>query len=93
MVVIELTYTKPLEEVERFLEAHRAFLQTCYDQKLLVASGPQNPRVGGVVIALGNKESALQIMEEDPFYKQGIAVYRFIEFEPVKRCAEIDALL
>lgn len=42
MFVIRVTYTKPIEEIDRYLQEHRDYLEVNYKQGLLVCSGPQN---------------------------------------------------
>ncbi len=93
MVVIELRYQKPLDQVEAFLEAHRNFLNTYYDQGVFLASGPKNPRDGGMIIALLSKEQAQEIIAQDPFYKEGIAAYKVIEFNPVRAHENLKTIL
>lgn len=93
MVVVEVTYKKPLTEVDQYLQEHRAFLQTYYDKGILLASGPQQPRTGGIIIGLTDQRTMDNVIKEDPFYQHGIADYRIVEFDPVKCCAEIQALL
>jgi len=46
-----LTYIKPLEEVDRLGEAHRAYLNRYYEQGNFLTSGAQKPRVGGFILA------------------------------------------
>jgi len=83
--VIEVTYTAPLATIEHSLAAHRAFLQTGYDAQRLLMSGPQNPRIGGLIIARGESLEEVQaFFARDPFQTGKIATYRFIEFAPVK---------
>lgn len=89
MLIIELTYQKPLAEIDKYLIAHREWLDKYYQQGLLVASGPKQPRDGGIIIALTNSETANQLIKEDPFYQQGLAQYKITEFEPVKYCVEL----
>ena len=84
MVIIELIYKKSLDEVNHHLEAHRAFLDKYYTLGLFLASGPKQPRDGGVILALTDKEHAAQIIQEDPFNQQAIADYRILEFTPTK---------
>ncbi|MCD6055322.1 MAG: hypothetical protein K0R12_284 [Gammaproteobacteria bacterium] len=93
MLVIELTYKTPLEKVDQFVQAHRAFLQRYYDEGLFLVSGPQEPRTGGIIIALADKSRLKAIIKNDPFYQEGIADYRFIEFKPVKYHSELSGLL
>lgn len=93
IVIVEVTYEKPLKEVDRYLAEHREFLKTCYAKNLLLASGPQEPRKGGVIIALGSLESVKKLMQEDPFQKKKIASYRFIPFEPVLHAKVLAPLM
>lgn len=89
MLIIELTYQKPLSEIEKQLSAHREWLDQYYAQGLLIASGPKQPRDGGIIIALTDKETATKLIAEDPFYKHGLAQYKITEFEPIKHCREL----
>lgn len=85
MFIVLLNYIKPLEEVDKYLIAHRAFLDDCYQQNLFVVSGPQEPRTGGVMVSnLTDKNQLEKIIAQDPFYQQQIAEYKIIEFHPVK---------
>jgi len=88
--VIEISYTAPLTEIDRVLLKHREFLQTGYDQKRLLLSGPQNPRTGGVLIARGESlEEVKQFFANDPYQLEKLANYRFIEFTPVKHLPDV----
>jgi len=83
--IVEITYTAPLSEIDRALAAHRQFLQTGYDQNRLLLSGPQTPRVGGIIIARGQSLEELQaFFTSDPYQIASLATYRYIEFSPVK---------
>lgn len=46
MFLIIVDYKKPLEEVERYLAEHWAFLDRYFAQGKLLCTGPQNPRTG-----------------------------------------------
>jgi uncharacterized protein YciI len=85
MVIILGKYTKPLEVIDTLLAEHRKFLDKYYKNSKFICSGPQNPRVGGVIVAnVGTIDEARQIMKNDPFYINGAAEYQFIEFLPFK---------
>lgn len=85
MFVIRVTYTKPIEEIDRFLQEHRQYLEVKYQQGLLVCSGPQNPRIGGIIIARTMERDKLEkLIEQDPFSREKVALYEIIEFTPVK---------
>lgn len=84
--VIELTYTVPFEQLESIVPEHRAFLQTGYDRGWLLCSGPQMPRTGGIIVVRApSREELEQFFLGDPFQATGVARYRFVEFEPVRR--------
>jgi uncharacterized protein YciI len=83
--VVEITYRVPLARIDETLAAHRAHLQTGYDQGLLLASGPQVPRSGGILLARAPSREALEaFMARDPYRVQGLVDYRLVEFQPVK---------
>lgn len=88
MIAIHSVYLKPLEEVDKHLEAHRAFLKTLYTKGITICSGPQIPRMGGFILMnAANRADAIGIMKNDPYAINGVAEYSFIEFE-VKSFAE-----
>ena len=97
MFLIIVDYKKPLEEVERYLAEHWAFLDRYFAQGKLLCTGPQNPRTGGVIVskaanraeaegirALCAGAEAEAFTREDPFFRHEIADYTIVEFEPTK---------
>ena len=85
MFVLLSRYLKPLDEVDRHLADHRAFLEKHYQAHRLLISGPQDPRTGGVIVTHDiSREQAEAMMAEDPFVRAGIAEYQFIEFKPTR---------
>ena len=59
MFIAILTYKKPLSEVDNYLSAHRKYLANHYAIGDFIASGPQNPRVGGVIMMKANNREAV----------------------------------
>ena len=59
MFIAILTYKKPLEEVDRFLQAHRDYLTEHYTAGDFITSGPQTPRVGGVIMMKAENRTAV----------------------------------
>lgn len=85
MFLFNLTYVKPLEEIERLLPAHIRFLDACYEQGRFLCSGRKEPRTGGVILCVcGSREEAESIRDQDPFFREGAAEYEIIEFLPTK---------
>jgi uncharacterized protein YciI len=94
MFIIKLNYLVSPDEVDKYLNAHREFLDYYYKQDLLIASGPMKPRTGGIIIATTNDREYLEsIFKKDPYYLAEIAEYEFIEFTPVKHRNEIKELI
>jgi uncharacterized protein YciI len=94
MFIIQLTYKTDISEVDKYLQAHRQFLDYHYKQGLLLMSGPMKPRTGGIIIALTNDRAHLEsVFAEDPYVLAEIADYHFIEFTPVKHREELQALI
>lgn len=89
--VIEVTYTVPIANIDANLKSHRDFLQTGYDQNLLLMSGSQNPRIGGMIIARARSREEIQaFFADDPFQRLSLAEYRFIEFSPLKHAKLVE---
>ncbi len=87
MFIAILTYKKPLSEVDKYLQAHRDYLAEHYASGHFIASGPQNPRIGGVImIKAVDREAVNAIISQDPFNINGIADYQIVEFTPTMFC-------
>lgn len=85
MYIIHVTYKKSLDIVDQYLVEHRLFLDEGYKKNYFIASGPKNPRTGGVIISsLEDRAQLDEIMKRDPFYINGVAEYEYVEFTPVK---------
>jgi len=94
MFVIIVDYVKPLSEVDRWLEAHREFLREQYAAGLFLASGPREPRDGGLILAHGCNRAALEVLlEADPFKREGVARYTILEFCPTMCASALTPLL
>lgn len=87
MFIAILTYKKPLSEVDRFLAAHREYLAEHYAAGDFIASGPQIPRVGGVIMIKAENRIAVDaIIAQDPFNINDVADYQIVEFTPTMFC-------
>lgn len=87
MFIAILTYKKPLSEVDRYLAAHREYLAEHYAAGDFIASGPQTPRVGGVIMIKADDHTVVDaIIAQDPFNVNGIADYQIVEFTPTMFC-------
>ena len=94
MYIIILTYQKDLSEVEKHLEAHRAYLDKHYASGQENLVGAQVPRIGGVILCKGGSRGEVEaIIAQDPFYQHQIATYQVIEFTPTKFSEEFSKVL
>jgi len=83
MFIISLTYKCQLEEVNKHLDAHVAYLKHEYSNGSFIASGRKVPRTGGVILSNVKTRNKLEsILAKDPFYQAGIAEYDITEFIP-----------
>lgn len=94
MFVVMLKYVKPLEEVDKHLPAHLAYLDRQYALEHFIVSGRKVPRTGGVIVASVPDRATLDaILAEDPFAQNGVAQYEVTEFEPVRWDARFSPFL
>ena len=81
MFVVNLTYIKPLADVDAHLEEHMRFLKTQFERGVFIASGRKVPRDGGVILARSDSREALwKVLEQDPFHRADIARFDVVEF-------------
>ena len=84
LFVCMVDYLQPYEKIAEVLDSHRAYLKKGYGQGILLASGPRNPKDGGILIGrFKDKANALNFAKNDPFCLQNLAEYRIFEFEAV----------
>jgi uncharacterized protein YciI len=77
-----IRYRRPLEEVLAVTEQHRAYLRDLKDEGLLVASGPMDPRTGGILLLNVPDDDVVaaldRIRDGDPYVTFGMAQYELI---------------
>jgi uncharacterized protein YciI len=94
MFLIELTYKAPLEQIDKHIEGHRAFLIKYYEAGNFVASGPKVPREGGIILAAATShEEVANIILDDPFNQNGLADYRIVEFTANRKADNTQDLI
>ena len=91
-----IRYRAPIEVIEAATEAHRAYLRELKAAGTLVVSGPMVPRTGGVLllrVSDDNSAAALDAVRDgDPFWKQGLANYELLPWNPVIGREGLDGL-
>jgi len=91
MFVIELIYKRDLAEIDGHMAAHVSFLKKYYASGNFLVSGRKIPRDGGIILAVGKSRREVEaIVKEDPFYEQGLADFRVIEFRASQRADDIQ---
>jgi uncharacterized protein YciI len=91
MFVIELSYKAGLAEIDAHMAAHVVFLKKYYASGNFLVSGRKIPRDGGIILAVGTSRRQIEaIVEEDPFYKHGLADFRIVEFRASQRANDIQ---
>jgi len=89
-------YRRPLPEIEAVTEAHRAYLRTLVERGALVASGPLDPRFGGMWLVRVQDENPLAdldaLRDGDPFYQHGLANYELLPWKVMQGKDGLDKL-
>lgn len=94
MYILILKYVKELAEIEKLIPDHREYLDKYYTCGNFIASGPQIPRNGGVILCRANsREEVKCIINDDPFLINGVAEYDITEFTPSKHLPEFDQFI
>ena len=90
-----IRYRAPLEQVVVYQDPHRAYLRELKTKGVLIASGPCNPRFGGILLLrVGDDDfKALDaIRDSDPFVQNGVAQYELLGWNPVIGKEDLDKL-
>lgn len=89
-------YRRPLEEVTKTTEEHRAYLRESKKQGILIAAGPMDPWTGGALLLRvpdNDVAGALdRVRDGDPFTKKGLAQYELIPWKPMIGKDDLDRL-
>lgn len=92
-----IRYRRPLDDVVANTDQHRAYLRTLKLEGLLLASGPLDPRTGGILLLRVPDENSAatldRIRDGDPFTQLGIAQYELMPWIPVIGKEGLDSLL
>ncbi len=91
-----IRYRRPLEDVLRELDGHRAYLRGLRERGTLLASGPFEPRSGAALLLRVSDESPQRdldaIRDGDPFVAGGIAQYEMQVWMPVIGRESLDRI-
>ena len=94
MFIINLTYIKPISEIEKYIKEHGELLDQKYSEGIFLCSGRKNPRTGGIILTkTENREEVDRFIEEDPFNRENLAEYEVIEFTPTKMSSRFSGII
>ncbi len=81
MFILILHYNAPIEEINKYMEAHKAYLNKHYASGRFIASGRQNPPTSDIILCRASDiREAEHIISQDPFVLVGD--YQIIAFTP-----------
>lgn len=82
LFVVDIEYTVPFEKVEPVIDAHMDFVRRGYDDGWFIMSGAKMPRTGGIVIAQGPTQEAVEaFLKLDPFWTEAVAEFKLTAFK------------
>jgi uncharacterized protein YciI len=94
MFIIDIHYIAPIEEVDKHIDGHVAYLKKYADNNTFIIAGRKVPRTGGILIAnAGSKEEVEKIITEDPYYQHKVAEMTITEFLHARHNPALDGLL
>ena len=92
LFIVTLAYARPLEEVNRQLDAHRDWLVAHTIAGRIAVAGPLEPRTGGLIVAHCADRAELDgMMAEDPFVIDELVDVQVVCATPVLRHADFPA--
>ena len=90
-------YRRPLEEVVEVTDQHRAYLKELKDAGTLLASGPMDPRSGGILLLNVPDDDVVasldKVRDGDPYVTFGLAQYELIPWNVGIGREDLDKLL
>jgi uncharacterized protein YciI len=92
MFILSVTYVAPIEEIDRHLPAHVTWLKEGHANGRFLAWGRKVPRVGGIILAVGERSQVEALAQSDPFIVHGVATVEVIEMTPSFVVPGLEAL-
>ena len=91
-----IRYRRAFDDIAPHVDEHRAYLRALKADGRLLASGPMDPRVGGMLLLrLPDDDIAAEldrVRDGDPFTQRGLAQYELLPWAPVIGKEELDRL-
>ncbi len=91
-----IRYRRPFPDIEPHVDEHRAYLRTLKAAGTLIASGPMDPRSGGMLLLRVPDDNVIgaldAVRDGDPFTQKSLAQYELIPWAPVIGKEDLDRL-
>ncbi len=95
-VLAIVRYRKSLDHIDAHLEAHRAYLRDLKAKGVVLASGPMDPRNGGMILLRVPDDAPDAVLDgirdNDPFVQAGVAQYELQRWQVVMGREGLDQL-
>ena len=78
LFIVVLKYIVELEQIIAFRKVHLEYLDKYYTKAVFLASGRQNPKFGGVIIAKAESRKKLYEIEVQCYVVQIISALRYL---------------
>jgi uncharacterized protein YciI len=94
LFVVIVRYIVDLSEIDANLAEHKKLLDTNYKNDIFITSGPQVPRIGGIIIAKSkSREDLIKVLSQDTFAINKLAEYQVYEFTPLGDSKEFKSVI
>lgn len=94
MFALICRYLKPLDEVDRHLDPHIAWIARNAAEGRILLTSSRRPRTGGLMLATAADQTEIEAMiAEDPFIVNGVAEYEILDVEVKRAAPGIERLL
>ena len=94
MYAIVLRYKRPLSEVDKHVDAHRARLRKNYADGTFLVSGRQRSGAAGFILAAAIERGQLDaVFASDPFGQNNLADHEIIEVVPTMADERLSFLI
>jgi uncharacterized protein YciI len=93
MYLLIVSYTKPVEDVAPFVQAHSEWVKKYFNEGIFLFAGPKKNKFGGAILAKSIDRSLLnKIISEDSFIVGEVAEYQVIDFDCKVSAEGLDIL-
>lgn len=94
MFIVLLRFSTHRDKAAALMEAHKAWIQTGFDDGHFLMTGSLMPQAGGAILAQGLSHTELEArLAADPFVREGVVSTEIIEIAPSRVAPGLEALL